>query len=97
MKITDFGLWFSYYDGRERRKWLKTIPSQFAFQIYYDGAYLGWQSSNFRLEIYGHEPYIIVFKKEFPQDHAWFYFEIGRRLTIDDFDIIPNPKLKAAV
>ncbi len=84
MKIIDFGLWFT--DGYG--KWLTTIPQCEAFCIYYDGLDIGMQYSDDYLEIYNNRrsPYVIKLKKEFDKKSP--YHIIGRRLTMDDFEVV---------
>jgi hypothetical protein len=87
------GLWFKSEGGR----WATTIPGKGGFDIWYDGRWLGAQSCNFELDAmgYSHQPHIIKLKKHF--DIIGHYpsnsktYDIGRKLNIGDFEIIPNP------
>ncbi len=83
------GLWFkSAEDGR----WYDTIPQEVGFGIYYDAKYLGAQWYDFDLIIEDDEPYIIVLKSKLPIKKGYTCtYAFGRLLTLDDFDIIPNP------
>ena len=87
MKIYDFGLWF--YSWRYR-KWFTTIPEEDGFYIYYDGVGLGLQSGS-SMEIWETRPHIINLKKHVLQDG----FGYSRRLTLDDFENIPNPSYRS--
>jgi hypothetical protein len=84
MKLTDFGLWFKDCYG----KWLTTIPKDELFRIYYDGLDLGKQYSDYDLLIYHNRKssYIVKLKKEFDKKSG--YHIIGRRLTMDDFEVV---------
>jgi hypothetical protein len=87
MKIHDFGLWFK---ETASGKWSVTIPTCPHYFIYYDGRKLGKQWADFDLTICDDEPHIIKLKKKLTQSMAGFY-EIGRRLSLDDFEIVKNP------
>jgi hypothetical protein len=87
MKITDFGLWFLGSNNR----WSTTIPEVGLFHIYYDGEGLGWQgAAAFELVIWRNRPHIIHLKKDFHLSYSENY-AIGRQLSLDDFEIVPNP------
>jgi hypothetical protein len=91
VKIHDFGLWFGYLKhGGFHPEWSATIPQgEGYFGILYDGVELGYQYSDFNLMILDHQQLIMRLKYNFPL-FAGFY-RIGRPLTLDDFEIIPNP------
>ncbi len=70
------------------------------FSIYYDTELLGWQHSatqnslmQFCVRINETGKYIINLKNNFIMNNDGYYY-IGRPLTIDDFEIIPNPDYK---
>ncbi len=89
MKLQHFGLWFHC---RSSWEWSTTISKKGAFDIYYDGHHLGGQWHDFSLTIYECKPYIIVLKNKLPISQGYKYAPaFGRLLTLDDFDIIPNP------
>ena len=102
MKITDFGLWF-LDDERPKdrpKEWFTAIPQAGGFAIYYDGNYLGYYHNDDSLLIYDDKPHSINLNKYSPlhggylgRSHYTIY-TIGRRLTMDDFEIIPNPDYK---
>ncbi len=79
------GLWFSVRD----KKWSRTIPRTGSFYIYYDGEWMGCQWPNFDLTILKGKRYIIKLKNKFCNQDRLYY--IGRPLTLDDFEIVPNP------
>jgi hypothetical protein len=93
MKITDFGLWFLHYHDGERF-WSTSIPSACtsAFAICYDGKCLGMQimNSTFPLDIILKNPHMIKLKKTYTENR-WGEPEIGRPLSLNDFDIVENP------
>jgi hypothetical protein len=89
MKLRHFGLWFHC---RSSWEWSTTISKKGAFDIYYDGHYLGVQWHDFRLTIYNDEPYIIVLKSKLPISQGYKYARVlDRPITIDDFEIVKNP------
>ncbi len=104
MKIHDFGLWFKTYTD-DGGRWSTNIPplphrhpsyerhdgwdEDYYFEIFYDGVELGFQWNDFDLEVYTGGQFIIKFKNNFKRNQDCY--EIGRRLTLDDFEIIPNP------
>jgi hypothetical protein len=91
VKLTDFGLWFGYLiDEDDNLGWSTTIPREGYFEMFYDGVNLATQWGDFDLEVYGDDPYMIKFKNNFTRSMEGFH-RIGRRLTLDDFEIIPNP------
>ncbi len=94
MKLTDFGLWFEYWSGNNY-EWSFTIPKNHAYEIFYDGYYLGKQWIDFDLVIYDDEPYIIMLKSKLSvRDNLRRTYAFGHLLTLDDFEIIPNPDYK---
>jgi hypothetical protein len=94
MKIHDFGLWF-YYWADPWFEWSTKIPPKLGFKIFYDGLCIGDQfGCNFDIDsgpTVG--PHIIKLRKEFPLETFtnMYRIKIGRLLTLDDFEIIPNP------
>jgi len=93
MKLHEFGLWFWEYDERGN-KWSTSIPQRSTYSIWYDGEYLGVQWEGFPLRINNDSSRIIKLKKHFPYDYLNAGYQIGYRLTPDDFDIIPNTDYK---
>jgi hypothetical protein len=95
VKLHDFGLWFK---GWHANVWSATIPrtgdKNFPYDIYYDGEELGWQRSNLDLCIHICRSRIIKLKNNFHRDWMTKDYKVGRILTIDDFEIIPNPNYK---
>ncbi len=98
MKLTDFGLWFKRWFSN---KWSISIPDTDGFNIYYDGKAIGWQrlSLDYECSVYDScfDSHIIQLKNKFPelgkyQDQQ--SYDIGRQLTLNDFDIIPNPEYR---
>jgi hypothetical protein len=91
MKLTDFGLWFECWSGNSY-EWSVTIPKNPDYEIYYDGYYLGKQWSDFDLLICDNEPHIIRLKNKFLFKKSYRrIYSFDRPLTLDDFEIIPNP------
>jgi len=93
MKLYDFGLWFGIWEDNIDRTYSFTIPKEGICTIFYDGVALGLYHDDFYLEIWDDQPLIMNLKGNFT-DTGWSapnptYF-IGRPLTLDDFDIIPN-------
>ncbi len=91
MKLTDFGLWFEYWSGNNY-EWSTAIPQEGDFYIVYDGVRLGHQYTDFDLGVFNDVQFIIKLKNNFTRSGA--YEKIGRQLTMDDFEIIPNPDYK---
>jgi hypothetical protein len=91
VKLTDFGLWFEYCSGN-KYEWSVTIPKNPIYDICYDGYYLGKQWSDFDLVIWKDTPHTIKLKNKFT--NVGMYYEIGRLLTLDDFEIVQNPDYK---
>jgi hypothetical protein len=92
MKLHDFGLWFT----PNMREWSTTIPQKRGFDIYYDGMLLGRQHYYYELTIDDDKPHIIKLKNKFSNYNRWYCY-ISRPLTLDDFEIIPNPDYKGVV
>ncbi len=98
MKIHDFGLWFHYYrDGKSL--WSTEIPQHPSYMINYDGEWLGAKSPN-GLNIYNDEvdKFIIKLKntsaRRLPDRFSGINaYEIDT-LSLNDFEIIPNPNYK---
>jgi hypothetical protein len=93
MKMHDFGLWFYLHVGYEN--WYSTIPQTAGFYIFYDGKRLGTHYHDYSLSIFKFEPHIIKLKKPFISDDGLFY-DIGHIITLDDFEIVENPRYKGA-
>jgi hypothetical protein len=74
------------------------MPQEAGFYIYYDGMFLGRQWSDFELYCYSDQPLKIQLKKTFPKGWRWktYFYQIGRTLILDDFEIIPNPDYRGA-
>ena len=89
MKIHDFGLWFRTW---WTNKWSTIIPQTGCFRISYDGKPLGNQFADFDLRVYNDGQFIIKLKNEFAVSGDCH--KIGRRLTLDDFEIVPNSDYK---
>jgi len=92
MKLTDFGLWFCHCGGKD---WSTTIPQKYGpqgtFEIFYDGRALGlYGEHSLALYIYKNLPHKINLKSKFSEGYD-YWINIGRDLTLDDFEIIPNP------
>ncbi len=94
MKLHHFGLWFRYVEC-DRYNWSTTIPL-YTSHIYYDGRLLGIQYRNFILWVYEGRPQIINLKNNFIMNNDGYY-DIGRPLTLDDFEIIENPNYKGNI
>ena len=94
MKIHDFGLWFCDWSSISNPKWSTTIPHSPGCRIYYDGKLLGLQDIDLNLYISITKSRIIKLRNNFPRHLKENNYEIGRILTIDDFEIIPNPNYK---
>jgi len=104
MKIHDFGLWFmEWLPLGGLGKWSNTIPLTDEFFIYYDSQRLGWQS---RTHILVNEvpsastsAYTIKLKQKFTvfkDEFEMHNYLIGRKLTLDDFEIVKNPRFTGA-
>jgi len=100
VKIHDFGLWFGFWEQKSDTIWewkrLTTIPFG-DFNIFYDGYCLGWVRcyANSRLELTTQNDrlYRILVNESFAMQHHNIltkYFLV-RPLTLDDFEIVPNP------
>jgi len=91
VKLTDFGLWFL----SSRGQWSTTIPQAGWFSILYDGERLGYQGDYFNLAFPLSKRYTIRLTKPFPIVRSGPYslprYDIGHRLTMDDFEIVENP------
>ncbi len=95
MKIQEFGLWFQTWSGvwfsTRADQWSTTIP-ELGYGIWYDGECLGALLEDFTFYVSTSTRYVIKLKKDFarglqnPSSHF-----IGRPLTLDDFEVIPNP------
>jgi len=85
------GLWFQADSGR----YSTTIPKKGGFEITYDGCWMGIQYRNFSLEISDQEPHMMKLKINF--EWSGYIYEIGRQLTLDDFEIVENPDYRANI
>jgi len=65
------------------------------FEIFYDGVEVGYQCGDFNLCLYPGDKFIMKLKNNFQVNKDCY--EVGRRLTLDDFEVIPNPDYKGAV
>ncbi len=92
MKLHEFGLWFLRQVPGEKATWSTTIPQDCFYSILYDGFCVGFQTLDDRVRIHtgDYDRYIIKFNKKLASE-IQFYFNLERRLTLDDFEIIPNP------
>jgi len=93
MKFTDFGLWFQYWHNG-KKEWSTTIPTKGWFYIYYDGMALGKQFDDFDVVVWCESdmPLTLKMKEDLPM--IWVGQEwrlMDRTLTLDDFEITPNP------
>ncbi len=87
----DKGLWFGELSDGRVFKWSKTIPTtKCAFLIDYDGIQLGRQYTNFQLSIHQDTPHIIKLNIDLKPNYSGEY-DLRRKLTNKDFQIIPNP------
>jgi hypothetical protein len=88
VKLHDFGLWFFDVGG-----WSATVPRQGGFYIFYDGELLGFQYNDLNLTVTCDRPYIIRLKNRLPAGGSIFTYtlKLDSIITLDDFDIIPNP------
>jgi hypothetical protein len=95
MKLHHFGLWFC---GWSSNNWSTAIPQTGLFHIYYDGRLLGAQFRDFNLWVYEGRPHIINLKSYLTNTTSIYHrYDIGRPLTIDDFEIIENPNYKGNI
>ena len=96
MKIHDFGLWFKFWNENDRPTWSTTIPQENYFHILYDGMYLGCQYTNFELCVVCEKLHIIKLKNKLlvPESKYRRQCWLGRKLTLDDFEIASNPDYK---
>ncbi len=97
MKLHDFGLWFQILGGFQRGHWTTSIPQHLSYQIHYDGNWLGTKFNNV-LNISEKDKFMIKLKHPptlFPRViiNDIFAYEIDT-LTLNDFEIIPNPNYK---
>jgi hypothetical protein len=91
MKIHDFGLWFRDFVDL----WSTTIPPKGWFYIYYDGEQLGFQDNYFNPPFPIGQRYTIKLTKPFSvirdDGYSLARYDLGHRLTMDDFEIVKNP------
>ena len=102
MKLHDFGLWFGYWDSTSYA-WYSAVPHRNAswIDITYDGVAVAVERNvglKYELIIFQnhHAPYTIMIKCDFSfgdqrLPHTTLIIDIGRRLTLDDFEIVKNP------
>jgi hypothetical protein len=95
MKLHDFGLWFLRQVPGEKATWSTTIPPDCFYSILYDGLCVGFQTLDDRVRIHtaDYDRYIIKFNKKLAPE-IQDYFILERRLTLDDFEVIKNPRYK---
>lgn len=97
MKLHDFGLWFKCWTTPYTWSWSTTIPQDGShYSIYYDGLFLGHQDKSFDLLVYDDKLLIIKLKNKFQRlvSSSSEWYQIGRHLTIDDFELVENPRYK---
>jgi len=98
MKLHQFGLWFQILGGFQRGQWTTSIPQHQSYQIHYDGNCLGTKFPNV-LNIYNDEidEFVIKLKNASAQCHPVIAgmnaYQIDT-LSLNDFEIIPNPNYK---
>jgi len=111
MKIHEFGLWFGVGVSNpwvltNPKEWITAIPKDRSFGVWYDGKCLGEQEFgvDFILRIYYvRRQHLIKLKGEFPRCEGYPFppyesrYNIGRPLTLEDFEVIPNPDYKGDV
>ncbi len=94
MKIHEFGLWFKSGYSDEGFSWSTTIPPEGFLCIYYDGDIMGQQNTrNFELSTttwYAHKMRV----REIFTKNRKGHYQIGRRLTLEDFEIVENTNYK---
>jgi hypothetical protein len=94
MKIHDFGLWFKLKNSDDSFGWSTTIPPEGFISIWYDGDIMGQQNlHNFDLSITTWYAYKMRLRDIFSKDYKGHY-QIGRRLTLEDFEIVENTNYK---
>ncbi len=95
MKLHDFGLWFKLWNTPDGDEWSTTIPPKDIFDFYFDGEKIGHNFFDNILSIYPETRHIIKLRCEYRLDDIdCRYMDIGRRITLDDFEIIENPDYK---
>jgi hypothetical protein len=98
MKLHHFGLWFNFWGYNNNEMCVKglstAIPQSPGFCIYYDGVRLGTQYLDFSLRIVRtREPNLLIMKV-MPKEKKAGIFSFNRLLTMQDFEIAPNPDYK---
>lgn len=93
MDITD-GLWFRSWDDIATTT--REIPVSGNFSVWYNDEFLGAQLSNMDLIVEILQPYLMALKKEeyISIEDCQRCYQLGQRLTIEDFEIIANPDYK---
>ncbi len=81
MRLTDFGLWFYYWNG-DTYKWASTIPQEGYFYVYYNGTEVAWY--DYRVNT----PDILRFQNQL-HDFQDFCNK-GVVVSFRDFEIIRN-------
>ncbi len=100
MKITDFGFWFRKLEFVDPSwpvpwkvgDWSVTFPDNDIFAVYYDGQELYVQRScdTIRMVENYKNSHAIKIKTGFYQNSSDLFY-VGKILTLDDFEVIPNP------
>jgi hypothetical protein len=90
MRLTDFGLWFCYEDFGVKVV-SKDLPKVMNFYILFDGKCIASQWNNYTLNIFDGDWVLQPRKYEV---RGLKSISVNRPITMDDFDIIPNPKKK---
>jgi hypothetical protein len=95
MKLHEFGLWFRCWRGWNEYLWSSTIPRDGDFDIFYNGYLLATQAANFELIVdwryLNKIPYKMIVPNLIKKEGTASAYEVGRLLTMEDFNIVPNP------
>jgi len=89
MRLTDFGLWF-YYEDFGVKVWSKTLPKVMNFYIFFHGKCIASKWDNYPLSIFAHGDWVLQPRKH--EVRGLNSISVNQPITMDDFDIIPNPK-----
>jgi hypothetical protein len=95
MKLYDFGLWFRTFAIFKDGDWSTSIPQNSQYRIFYDGAWLGTKFID-QAHISENERFMIKLKNPIIHSprvisNGISLYEIDT-LTLDDFEIILNPR-----
>jgi len=95
MKLHDFGLWFRTFSRLKDGDWSTSIPQNSQYRILYDGAWLGTKFID-QAHISENERFMIKLKNPITRSPRAIANGISLyridTLTLDDFEIIPNPR-----